>query len=1325
MDSYAVAALAHVRVLLVPIGSISKRTFDQWAAEIRTIDAIRLSDIPPGTKDEKARFMPSPKSKGYIHLNYPSHPPPPSHFNLSMFRPSLFPLGVIGIASCSRSDSLTSILAEFNAVMKEMFPSDSIYPLARNCFIFEEDDGSTNLNLGDLLPGLVVIPSAMGNKKENIETLLADLCSNLLGEFSTIIGTLETPLGNEFLNAGMFPRMPLPSELPKPLDDGAAPGLLPSHNSQPELSAVSRRQSLMPTRTASTGPGMSTTAVNRQSTMGMPGPRKSAIGTASSHGRLFKVLGDLFLLSGRTEDASIWYTEAIALFKAHPDNVWHAAALEGLATVSILDSWTSDHSSAQASTTGAGDPWSGLIEKLEQATALYAKAAPTSDDANTYSLLSYAYCLSTVRHASLLAAIWSAKGWGQFAWSIMLNPSRAPPLPHASTPASRLERDKLSSISGVTRASIGDALSNAHGPWLLHLGHRERISLLEKLASTYAALGYHRKEVYIMREVIGCIMDLVVVGRAEGQASANGGYDPQTTDSPRSTHAHDTNTSLAVRENERADGNRSIISLIRYICKMYGIDLESVRLVDPLSSADEADASLEEQQTLEDPFGWPELQVGIIREALAVAEALPDPSAVAQFSFSALKSLYSVLTNDDQYTIFMSASRALTAAHRRGDQRIVEYWSGQPIVSIEMIPAPNTRQVVENPVSLLSKAGAVSVVTPAKDPFLYNPRRSLLAQGKTLVVEGEPLEFVVTLSNPYVFDLELQNLSLSTSGVPFTAYPTQVTIPPVSLHTVTLHGSPAETGILTIRGCIVQAPGGAPREFVLPMSTPEEDDHAARRRSSILLERDRTKFGGIGSAERKRASITTSSTVSASKGPKKYLECKVVPEQPAIRIRWSSLAHGALMLYDGERSTIRLTLENVGALPVDLLRLTFDDNTIAPAQAALSEGDLSVFEMYETEFALVHRPAFTWDAAAHEGRVIAPGAKDVIIVTCTGKVGCMSGSVNVAYGYVNRKQSNLIQPAEVFHTRTLSYPVLVTVYQMLECWAMDIIPFTPSEVDLGGPETAWKALVRDAEEDGWCLFSVDVRNTYGLPFEVTFDRVQEGTPPASTSYIVPPGSTTRILLPLKKFLLPEEVVARAIPTLSDRQFVIDKSGLSTAAVRAQRELFWYREALLETVRARWREVGSSGRAGELSLRQQRLTYPMLECLRTETARVGLSLWLREDDEWTELPRRDGRFMPPPNEFVYVRLEAENKSPQPLALTLDLNIEPSEYILCDGSLADVPLGRLAPGAHAQAELAVCFMACGRFTLEGSVRVMGAPPDEARVGLGTLRVLVENA
>ena len=56
-----------------------------------------------------------------------------------------------------------------------------------------------------------------------------------------------------------------------------------------------------------------------------------------------------------------------------------------------------------------------------------------------------------------------------------------------------------------------------------------------------------------------------------------------------------------------------------------------------------------------------------------------------------------------------------------------------------------------------------------------------------------------------------------------------------------------------------------------------------------------------------------------------------------------------------DRSTLRLTLENVSNLPVDFLRLSFDDSTIGPAQAALAEGDLSIYDAYETEYQLEAR----------------------------------------------------------------------------------------------------------------------------------------------------------------------------------------------------------------------------------------------------------------------------------------------------------------------------------------------------------------------------------
>ncbi|KAH9005302.1 TRAPP II complex [Lactarius hatsudake] len=1328
MEYNAFASLSHFRILLVPVGSISRATFDQWAAEIRTLENLRLSDIPPGTKDEKARFMPSPKSKGYLHLCFPTHPPPSSHYAMSLFRPSLFPLGVIGIASCSHTDSLSSIAAEFNATVKDLFPPDSLYPLAKNCFVFEEDDGTTNLNLGDHLPGLVIIPSMMGNKKENIETLLADLCSNILAEFSTVVNTLESPLGNEYLNATLFPFLPSASDFPRQLVDDE-PERLSRVPSQPEHSPVPARRVSTPIlgmkRNPSTGPS-SPMASARQSTLNVPIARKrqSLIGAASSHGRLFKVLGDLFILAGRTEDASIWYTEALTLFKTSTDSLWHASTLEGLATLSLLDAWSGQ--GFQTSISTSKEPWGDISEKLDQAISLYGRPGPLSEPDQRYDLLAYLYTVAVLRHSSLLFAAWAAKGWGPLAFTALMHPGPAPYIPPTlSHPDSHLprNRDRLSSFSGVTRSQIAAVLSQAHGPWLLHLGHRERIAVLESVAYLYSSLGYHRKEAYILREVVGCIMDLVVCAREEDGRS----YLPEI-----ATNGKESGDSgaVAVKGIERSTGNESVLKLVKFVCEVHGIDVEAVTFVNP-STQDEGGApqDLDADDVQEDPYGWPELQIGIIREALAVAEALPDPPSVAQFSLSALKSLHAVLGDDDQHHMYFTSGKALTAAKRRGETRSIEYWSGRPVVSIELLQPPPSRLLVENPVSVLAQqrsegAGQISQMT---GPFLYNPRKSVTARGSTLVVTDEPLEFVLTLRNPFVFDLEIQNLSLraiSTSGVAFDMKPISLTIPANSYHPVTLTGKPLEDGSLVIRGCHVQAPGGASREFLLPLATAEEEEHRLRRRSAAACESDRTKYSGLESRSKKsekRNSTLVASALSKRTIPK-FLECTVVPEQPLLRIRWSSLVHGAVMLYNGERSTLRLTLENVSNLSVDFLRLSFDDSTIGPAQAALAEGDLSIYDAYETEYQLINRPVFSWDREQEDTEIPA-GRKVTIVLTCSGKVGCTSGGIYISYGYLHRPQSTLSRPQETFHTRQLSYPVLVTVYHMLECHNMDVFP-----LDQGGCEETSEdgraVLFKDVEEEGWCLFSVDVRNTYGLPFEVTLDRVQKNAPPTSTTCIVAPGATTRMVLPLKKIQLPEETTSQAIPMLSDRQFVVDKTKLSMAEYKLQRELFWYREELFKSVRGHWREAGGT-RSGELSFRLQRMTLPMLATLRTVSIRIHLELY-RRSSETSEgrisVMRKNGTYHPAPYQFVYLRVHIANLSFQPLVLTADITVDPADHVIQEGVLSDVPIGRLEKGEERELEAPLCFVACGRFRVQVEARAVGGAVREARVGCATLKVVV---
>ena len=157
-----------------------------------------------------------------------------------------------------------------------------------------------------------------------------------------------------------------------------------------------------------------------------------------------------------------------------------------------------------------------VAEKLVQAISLYSKAASPSDGETNFPILASLYSRAVLRHSISLYAIWSAKGWGLHAFTQMLRTGLASPIePGADKTSSEAALERLTSITGIARSSIAAVLSQAHGPWLLHLESRERIFVLETMATMYGALGYRRKEAYLLREVLGCIMDLVVCAREE------------------------------------------------------------------------------------------------------------------------------------------------------------------------------------------------------------------------------------------------------------------------------------------------------------------------------------------------------------------------------------------------------------------------------------------------------------------------------------------------------------------------------------------------------------------------------------------------------------------------------------------------------------------------------------------------------------------------------------------------------------------------------------------------------------------------------------------
>lgn len=67
---------------------------------------------------------------------------------------------------------------------------------------------------------------------------------------------------------------------------------------------------------------------------------------------------------------------------------------------------------------------------------------------------------------------------------------------------------------------------------------------------------------------------------------------------------------------------------------------------------------------------------------------------------------------------------------------------------------------------------------------------------------------------------------------------------------------------------------------------------------------------------------------------------------------------------------------------------------------------------------------------------------------------------------------------------------------MLECHSMDILPYSHDTIstflDIASSNSAYldsrSAFPNIGDAADWCIFCVEVRNTYGLPFEVTFER---------------------------------------------------------------------------------------------------------------------------------------------------------------------------------------------------------------------------------------------
>lgn len=237
-----------------------------------------------------------------------------------------------------------------------------------------------------------------------------------------------------------------------------------------------------------------------------------------------------------------------------------------------------------------------------------------------------------------------------------------------------------------------------------------------------------------------------------------------------------------------------------------------------------------------------------------------------------------------------------------------------PALRLPLNRSPTEHSIAE---LIATQSHALLASELVRNPFIYNPGSSNgpAATVRPKLVQHDLVEVAVTLQNPYRYDLEIQDIALryasmravlvdhsvttcafiSTSGVAFNPDHLATVIPAASYHTVRLRGVPLEAGILTVRGCTVKLAGCVAREFVLAMWDGELEV-TKQKNASLDTVSGRIKATGLQARE------PCNPQSHADLAPElNFIECVVVEEQPMLWLRSTSLTHGALMLYDGER----------------------------------------------------------------------------------------------------------------------------------------------------------------------------------------------------------------------------------------------------------------------------------------------------------------------------------------------------------------------------------------------------------------------------------------
>ncbi|KAJ2729475.1 hypothetical protein IW152_005615 [Coemansia sp. BCRC 34962] len=380
---------AGIRVLLVPVGPVREGRILNWANAIARFSHIPITDVLPHIDPALASSYGAGAGagmtavEGTLRFRF-STGGTEEHEHLEGLQTYRQVLGVIGIVDCEVCEDVQRAYdEEFAQVL-----SRHTTAVAYQCLAFDPRPDQL-----DNVPGVTVIPNAGGSLLFYLQTLLSDFAGTMVSALSLMAGSIE---GQVDLESPDQPRFSIQSRTAaivpgrrglSPPGSAFSEGRSDRHSMSENSSTAaaqttamrrsqvhSTRRLSMPT-TPSDGQGENLSAVTSSpggsSGQGRHGgemdreamgpqisqieqlsqspttpaqgrrPRKNSLlanemEESANAGRLKKLQGDLYLMSGRLAEAFAAYSASINASRKYNDYLWLAVAVEGYCAALLL-----------------------------------------------------------------------------------------------------------------------------------------------------------------------------------------------------------------------------------------------------------------------------------------------------------------------------------------------------------------------------------------------------------------------------------------------------------------------------------------------------------------------------------------------------------------------------------------------------------------------------------------------------------------------------------------------------------------------------------------------------------------------------------------------------------------------------------------------------------------------------------------------------------------------------------------------------------------------------------------------------------------------------